>query len=64
MYEFSTTKGVRQGVSMSPKLLNSANWNNKDLSIAGEYMNHLGFTDDIILIAQIPEELQEIKNGQ
>lgn len=41
-------------------ILRKLDWNDKRLSIAGEYLNHLRFADDIVLLAQSPEELQQL----
>ena len=66
--EFSTTKGVRQGDSISPKLFTATlenvfrklSWEGKGLNINGEHLNHLRFADDIVLIANSSQELQSL----
>ena len=63
-------KGVRQGDTISPKLFTSClesifrkiDWEGKGININGEYLNHLRFADDIILISETPEELQIMLN--
>ena len=63
-------RGVRQGDTISPKLFsacleevfNKLDWDNKGIRIDGEYLNHLRFADDIVLIAESVEELQEMLN--
>jgi len=52
-------KGVGQGDTMSPKLLIAClekifriiDWRKKGININGEKLDHLGFADDIIIIA-------------
>lgn len=59
-------KGIRQGDSISPKLFTLAledvfkdiNWEGKGVLIDGEYLNHLRFADDILLISSCAAELQ------
>ena len=61
-------KGVRQGDTISPKLFTSClegifrelDWERKGLNINGEYLNHLRFANDIILISETAEDLQEM----
>ena len=63
-------KGVRQGDTISPKLFTAClesifrkmDWEGKGININGEYLNHLRFADDIILISETPEELQVMLN--
>ena len=55
--KINTKREVRQGDTISPKLFiptlesifRRRNWENKDLQIDGEYLNHLRFADDIFL---------------
>lgn len=59
-------RGVRQGDTISPKLFilaledifKSLSWGRKDISIDGTYLNHLRFSDDVVLISTDPEELK------
>ena len=61
-------KGVRQGDTISPKLFTACleeifrevNWEGKGLKINGEYLNHLRFADDIILVSETAEDLQDM----
>ena len=62
-------RGVRQGDNISPKLftaclqdaiINKINWEGKGINIDGEYLSHLIFADDIVLVAKSPEELESI----
>ena len=61
-------KGVRQGDTISPKLFTAClenifrkmKWESEGININGEYLNHLQFADDIIIIKEKSEELQEI----
>lgn len=39
-------------------------WNNKGLSIGGEYLNHLRLTDEILLKVNNPAELQELQDDR
>ena len=65
---FKIRKGVRQGDTISPKLFNAVlqeifkklNWEEKGIKIDGEFINHLRFADDIVLLASTFEELQEM----
>ena len=60
---FSLQRGVRQGDTISPKLftacleslLRTLNWDNKGFNTDGEYLNHLRFADDIILLSEEPK---------
>ena len=62
-------KGARQGDNISPKLftscvqhaiINKINCENKGVRIDGEYLSHLIFADDIVLIANSTSKLQEM----
>lgn len=58
-------RGVRQGDVISPKLFTSAledvfkllDWNGFGININGEYITHLRFADDIVIMAESLEEL-------
>ncbi|KHN86200.1 Putative uncharacterized transposon-derived protein F52C9.6, partial [Toxocara canis] len=60
-------KGVKQGDTISPKLFTAClesvireiDWEG-GININGEYLNHLRFADDIVLIASTNNELQAI----
>lgn len=62
--EFPTTRRVRQGDTISTKLFaitlenifRKLDWSNKDLSVDGDYLNHLRY-----VIANNPEELLQLK---
>ena len=60
---------AKQGDNISPKLftsclqnaiLNKINWDNNGVRIDGEYLSHLIFADDIVLIANSTSKLQEM----
>ena len=62
-------RGVRQGDNISPKLftaclqdaiINKINWEGKGINIDGEYLSHLIFADDIVLVAKSPQELESM----
>ena len=62
-------RGVKQGDNISPKLftaclqdviINKLNWEDKGINIDGEHLSHLIFADDIILVANSPEELESM----
>lgn len=57
-------KCVRGGVAISFKLHCDIvlNWSNKVLPIDGEFLSHLRFADDIVLIANNPIKLCELIN--
>ncbi|KAI8420615.1 hypothetical protein MSG28_007859 [Choristoneura fumiferana] len=58
-------RGVRQGDVISPKLFTNAledvfkllDWNRFGININGEYITHLRFADDIVIMAESLEEL-------
>ena len=64
-------RGVRQGDVISPKLFTSAledmfktlDWKGKGININGEYISHLRFADDIVLMAESLEELNQMLDG-
>lgn len=65
---FPVERGVRQGDNISPKLFTALlefafkqhNWDNLGINIDGEYLNHLRFTDDIMLIADRLDDAQKM----
>jgi len=68
---FSVTVGVRQGCNLSPYLFNllleammKEALKNVDagVAISGQVINNLRFADDIDLIAESPQQLQDITN--
>ncbi|CAH1642509.1 unnamed protein product [Spodoptera littoralis] len=58
-------KGVRQGDVISPKLFTNAledvfkrlNWSGLGININGEYITHLRFADDVVIMAESLEDL-------
>ena len=67
--KFRLQRGVRQGENISHRLLTSSlqdaiigtiNWKDRGIKINGEYLSHLIFADDIILIAKWTSELQKM----
>ena len=62
-------RGVRQGDNISPRLFTSClqdavfgkiNWKDRGIKIDGEYLSHLIFTDDLVLIVKSTSELQKM----
>jgi hypothetical protein len=61
-------RGVRQGDAASPALFNAAlesifrrlDWDLKGVNINGNYLSHLRFADDIVLVARAREDIQEM----
>ena len=67
--KFKLGRGARQGDNISPKLftsclqyaiINKINWENKGVRIDSEYLSHLIFADDIVLIDNSTSKLQEM----
>lgn len=66
--KFPIGRGVRQGDTLSPKLFTAllelmckrVNWDRKGINIDGEYLNHLRFADDIVLIADNAKDASEM----
>ena len=67
--KFRLQRGVRQGDNISPRLFTSClqdaiigkiNWKDRGIKIDGEYLSHLIFADDIVLIAKSTSELQKM----
>ena len=65
----SGCRGVRQGDNISPRLLTSwlqdaiigkINWKDRGIKINGEYLSHLIFADEIMLIAKSISALQKM----
>ena len=61
-------RGVRQGDTISPKLFTAVleevfrklDWSKKGIKINGEFLSHLRFADDIVIISSNPNELEEM----
>ena len=61
-------RGVPQGDTISPKLFTPSlgnifrrlTWETRGLKIDGEYLSHLRLTDDILICANTPHELQQM----
>ena len=67
--KYRLQRGVRQGDNISPRLFTSClqdaiigkiNWKDRGIKIYGEYLSHLIFADDIILITKSTSELQKM----
>ncbi|CAG9116776.1 unnamed protein product [Plutella xylostella] len=64
-------RGVRQGDVISPKLFTNAledvfktlDWKGHGICINGEYMSHLRFADDIVIMAESLQELSWMLSG-
>jgi hypothetical protein len=64
--KFNIGRGVRQGDTISPKLFTAAlesifkklEWSERGVNINGQYLNHLRFADDIVLIAPNLEQIE------
>ncbi|CAG9133443.1 unnamed protein product [Plutella xylostella] len=64
-------RGVRQGDVISPKLFTNAledvfktlGWKGHGICINGEYMSHLRFADDIVIMAESLQELSWVLSG-
>jgi len=67
---FPLQKGVRQGDTISPKLFTAClesvfqnlDWETKGIKIDGEYLSHLRFANDIVLVANNLQDLQQMLN--
>ena len=66
--KFRLQRGVRQGDNISPRLfatflqdtiIGKINWKDRCIKINGEYLPHLIFADDIVLIAKSTSDLQK-----
>ncbi|CAG5056668.1 unnamed protein product [Parnassius apollo] len=63
-------RGVRQGDVISPKLFTAAledvfkllDWKGYGININGEYITHLRFADDIVLMAESLKDLSTMLN--
>jgi exonuclease III len=64
-------RGVRQGDVISPKLFTAAledvfkllDWKGLGININGEYITHLRFADDIVIMAETMEDLSTMLDG-
>lgn len=65
---FKVERGVKQGDPLSSNLFNAAleeifrnlNWEKQGIRIQGQYLSHLRFADDIVLVSENTEEIQKI----
>ena len=63
--------GVRQGDVISPKLFTNAledvfktlDWTGQGINVNGEYISHLRFADDIVIVAETLEQLDRMLHG-
>lgn len=66
MEKVQIKRSVRQGDTISPKLFTlaledvfkSLSWDRKGINVNGNYLNHLRFADDIVLISSDAAELE------
>lgn len=66
--EINIERGVRQGDPLSPKLFigvlenifRKLEWKNKGIYINGQYLSHLRFADDIVIIAETAKDIEEM----
>ena len=67
--KFRLQRGVRQSDNISSRLFTSyiqdaiiskINWKDRDIKIDGEYLSHLIFANDIVLITELTSELQKM----
>ena len=66
--KINTRRGVRQGDTISPKLLRAPfesifprlTWETRGLKTDGEYLSYLRFADDILVCANISHKLQQM----
>ncbi len=64
--KFKIKRGVRQGDPLSPNLFNclleevfrQLDWERRGIKINGEFLNHLRFADDVVLLTEKIEELK------
>ncbi|KAL0891826.1 hypothetical protein ABMA27_015090 [Loxostege sticticalis] len=64
-------RGVRQGDVISPKLFTNAledifktlDWTGQGININGEYVSHLRFADDIVVMAETVQDLERMLEG-
>lgn len=66
--DINLERGIRQGDPLSPKLFivvleyifQQLDWKKKGVYINGQYLNHLRFADDIVIIAETAKDLEEM----